>query len=391
MRKFRLKRGKYGHFMEVYHFGWIAVEGEALSTLQGIIDQTGRLATMGDNERRSLWVEYPGKGRRIHWLQITTQKMYDSFISLTISDGRFARFSFRKDTDRCGILELPPFIGEILKDLLSDITEVIDGILEDPGAYNRHVDERLPKRLRVGRIPRRTLEAIVPDLKLDITDPKLTREALETVRDGKTPTLRTMTIREFCHWFRVAYQAFIKYNDDEGIDDLEFYMRHCLNNGQFLSAIIHDPDSEKGYRRFAKGHYGEIGLSKCGVLGHRCRDGWMIEVYADNYAYLKDILNMIGALYKAGAPLHVHDPGRLLAVIDKTDMLAIRPKTYHDYMSYDDTGCGGSLSLSKEEELCPGEENGWTPERLEAVIAATEWEPLQEVAPENELTNDDKS
>lgn len=147
----------------------------------------------------------------------------------------------------------------------------------------------------------------------------------------------------------------------------------------------YDPDSEKDFIMFATDHYGEIGLTRCDVRGMRVSDGWKVSIHASYYEFTEKLLDMIGALYAAGAPLYVHDPDRLLAVIDKTDWFAIKPNTYHDYRSYDDTDCGGSLTLPFDDEVPDDgddtDEDRWNKARLEAVIAAAEWQPIPQVKP----------
>ena len=364
----------------------IVVRGEGLYSLQGILELTGRLAPMVDDEERSLWVEIPDRKRKIHWYRIRTCKVYNEYIGLLITDGRWSAVTFRNDTGRYGTIDADEWEEMVIGNLLTDIENLVSQILKDPDKYNRHVEECLPKQMRMGRIPRRSLEEIVPDFSLDIADPDLTRKALIAVRDGKTPTLKSMTIREFCHWYRVAFQAFHKRGQDtSSADDVEYYGTHCFCNPNAITNMGYDPDSEKDFIMFATDHYGEIGLTRCDVRGMRVANGRKISIDASYYIFTEELLDMIGALYAAGAPLYVHDPDRLLAVIDKTDWFAIKPNTYHDYRSYDDTDCGGSLTLPLDDEVpddgVDADESRWNKARLEAVIAAAEWQPIPQVKP----------
>ena len=372
--------------LDTSRFQDIVVRGESLSSLQGILELTGRLAPMGDDEERSLWVEIPDRKRKVHWYRIRTCKVYNEYIGLLITDGRWSAATFCNDTGRYGTIDADEWEEMVIGNLLTDIENLVSQILKDPDKYNRHVEECLPKQMRMGRIPRRSLEEIVPDFSLDIADSDLTRKALIAVRDGKTPTLKSMTIREFCHWYRVAFQAFHKIRQGTGtMDDLHYYATHCFCNPDIITNMGYDPDSEKDFIRFATDHYGEIGLTRCDVRGMRVANGWKISIDASYYIFTEKLLDMIGALYAAGAPLYVHDPERLLAVIDKTDWFAIKPNTYRNYRSYDDTDCGGSLALPLDDEVpdddVDADESRWNKARLEAVIAAAEWQPIPQVKP----------
>ena len=61
--------------LDTSRFQDIVVRGESLSSLQGILELTGRLAPMGDDDERSLWVEIPDRKRKVHWYRIRTCKV----------------------------------------------------------------------------------------------------------------------------------------------------------------------------------------------------------------------------------------------------------------------------------------------------------------------------
>lgn len=139
--------------LDTSRFQDIVVRGESLSSLQGILELTGRLAPMGDDEERSLWVEIPDRRRKTHWYRIRTCKVYNEYIGLLITDGRWSAATFCNDTGRYGTMDADEWEEMVIEDLLTDIESLVSQILNDPDKYNRHVEDCLPKQMRMGRIP----------------------------------------------------------------------------------------------------------------------------------------------------------------------------------------------------------------------------------------------
>lgn len=370
------------------HYGEIQVKEESLSLVKSILEQTGRLAPMGDDEVRTLWVDVTGDDGKIYWFRFRTW-IYMERIGLDILDERNMSITSLTNTD---FAQYPyhdyDYLEKFLSRLLEDLTALIDSICEDASSYNEYVEKNLPKQFRRGRISREKLVELVPEYKLSVAEPSVARQALIALIGNRTPTLKKMTIREYCKWYRIAFNAFHHHEETEDdrrkYSDTEFYDRHSTCCPDAINSGGYNIDSEKDFIIFDQiQHYGEIGLTRCNVFARRFgQNQWKIDIQSSYTASTENVLNMVAALYKAGAPLYLYNPADYLAALDRTDYFAIKPDVYHDYRSSNDEDCGGSMEIPFPDEIyddLPPEEVTWTKERLDAVIAATEWKPLEKV------------
>lgn len=370
--------------MKSNHWGEILLTGLSLSLLRTILEQTARLAPMGDDEVRTLWVDVKGEEGKIYWLRFRTS-VYRNTFNLDILDEREMSITRLTNKDSLQPYYDYDYLETFLSRLLEDLTALIDDICKDASSYNEYVEKNLPKQLRSGRIPTEKLVELIPEFKLPVLEPGVARLALIALIGNRTPTLKKMTIQEYCKWYRVAFNAFHNHVETEEekrkLDDIEFYDRHSTCCRDAISSGGYNIDSEKDFAEFAQGHYGEIGLARCNVFARALGPNqWKIDIDASYTASTENVLNIVAALYKASAPLYLFNPSDYLAALDGTDYFAIKPNVYHDYRSSNGKGCGGSLELPFPDEiyddLTPGETT-WTKTRLDAVIAATEWEPLE--------------
>ena len=149
-----------------------------------------------------------------------------------------------------------------------------------------------------------------------------------------------------------------------------------------MSLGEHDADSEEDFIKVAVGHYGEIDLTRLDILAvHDYEEkGWMIYVRNSYSCYIGKTINIVAALYKAGAPvtLSPENAETCLAAVEQRDSVRIKPYTYHDYTSEDD-GCGGATELPFEEEMtfC----SRWSLASLRDVISKAVWDEIPEVIP----------
>ena len=363
----------------------IMVEGKSLKLLNKILDQTDRLAPMGDDEMRTFWIEVPGERCEPAWFRIRTCRVYNGYIGLDILEHRDMAYTVFYKDDRRGITS-SDYWNKFLSMFLDDITHLIDYIVENEDDYNAYVDARLPKQLREGKIRRRKLVELLPDYKLNVELPDVARQALTALIGDRTPTVGKMTIREFCKWYRIAYYAFMgteESAESAKMSDMEFYNTRSVCCRGVFDNYEFDFDSEKDYLEFAKDHYSEIGLSRCDIAGvHIAPDQWKIGVGGSYSSSTGPVLNIVAALYKAGAPLYLYNPVRYLAALDETDYFAVKPNIYHDYLNSNDDDCGGSVNLPFTDEITEdssGEDSLWTMKKLTEVIAETQWKPLLSV------------
>lgn len=376
------------HFMSLLisnHYGEIGLKGAPLLRISSIIEQTNRLAPMGDDQTRVLWVDALGDDGRTYWFRFRTW-VYQDLYGLDILEERHMSITCLTNKET---FEKPvniDFYDKFLALALADLTDLVDAICKAPAAYNKYVEKNLPKQLRHGRIQRERLAELVPAYKLNIAEPGVARQALIALIGGRTPCVKKMTIREYCKWYRIAYNAFHGHKESEEelrqYSDTEFYDRHSSCCMRAIESNQYDVDSEADYLEFAQGHYGEIGLSRCCIHGREfAPNQWKISVDNSYINLTEKVLDIIAALYKAGAPLYEYNPASYLAILDGNDYFAIKPDTYHDYGSSNDN-CSGSLSLPYPDEIYEDDTDPntvWTQERLNAVIAATRWTPLQKV------------
>lgn len=373
--------------MRPHHFDEIQLKGLSLSLTRTILEQTARLAPMGDDEVRSLRVDVKGGDGKIHWFRFRTS-VYRDTISLDILDERNMSIMSLTNKD---FVQAPfydyDYLETFLSGLLEDLTALIDSICKDASSYNEYVEKNLPKQFRCGRIPRGKLVGLIPEFKLSVTEPGVARQGLIAIIGNRTPTLRKMTIKEYCKWYRIAFNAFLSYKETEDekrkYSDIEFYDLHSTCCPDAIRSGGYDIDSEKDFIEFAKGHYGEIGLTRCNVFARAIEPRqWKIDIDSSYTVTTAQVLNIVAAMYKAGAPLYLYNPADFLAALDETDYFAVKPNVYHDHRNLNGEVCGGSLEIPFPDEIyddLPPEETIWTKERLNAVISATEWEPLEKV------------
>ena len=106
---------------------------------------------------------------------------------------------------------------------------------------------------------------------------------VKMLQDCKTYSgepLDKMTIRTFCKYYRVAYEAYRDWDAEEDFsapkDDVEFYRkRHFKRVSDKL-----DLDSEEDFRKFDHDHYGELGFSRTNILAddYTVPGKWVIRV-----------------------------------------------------------------------------------------------------------------
>ena len=392
---------------------------DSYGILKRIIVQMDRLAPEGEDDLRAMWLAIP-RGRIEDWCTFEeyreaireddgSEASYEDYVNawrfefpdetmwLKIwtkhsDEWQFDMLCFNNSRDYSFLIEKSRATKEsnsyglwddkeFLEKFLVGITGLIDSICKDPDGYNAFVEAQLPKQYRKGKIKRSVLNEIAPFERLNFSDPENTIKAIKAFMAGEFEGkgLKSMTIREYCKWYRIAYNAFYGIEDKiPELGDLEFYERY-----KGVSSITRefDPDSPKDFHRFQRDHYGEILLSRTNIYVHEGDDGLLyICPDASYYAFIEEELNIIASLYKAGAPLFIHQPERKLAAIEGTDYVSIKENTYHDYVSGDEPECGSSIELPSPDEAASGGLE-WTEEILQAVIDNAEWKKLDEVKP----------
>ena len=208
-----------------------------------------------------------------------------------------------------------------------------------------------PYQQRTGKIARKDFNRIEPRFRIESKDRETSIKALEDSVNGRSvPPLETMTIRQYCKYFRIAHEVYesfyrnlpvSKYNQTEqtyGPNELHgvaYYnrMKFAKIDEQY------DIDSPDDFIWFAKDHYGELGLSRLNIFASDTeRSGWVIVVSNSYSANAGLAIEVATALYKSGVPLIIHDADKLLKILEEEDYVRLVPYSYHNYMGYQEEG-----------------------------------------------------
>ena len=322
------------------------------------------VTTVEEYER--IWKEcYPCETQ---WVRLTTA-VYENNVFLHLYDGEMGYANYRGDKQGH---YLHPVFFEYLESLLNEVRILVKRVLEDVDAYNAYVEEHLPKQIREGRILRKELYRILPWRRPDLEDKEKIVKMLQNCKTYCGEPLDEMTIRTFCKYYRIAYEAFRELDAEEitndPIDDVEFYRkRHFHKISDKLNL-----DSEDDFQKFDHDHYGELGFSRTNVLAddYTVPGKWVIRLSISYSSQIWDGLKVALALYETGAPLHIDDAERLLAAVEETDFVRLTSCTFHNYLNWQDETSVYSLPWEYE---CDYEEYGITREQLQEIIDYSEW------------------
>ena len=218
--------------------GWrsIVVERQALQDLIDIEERMQVLAPIGDDNRRGLWIyvhrglpsawytrqealdegviehkedylkkwreHYPDKGR---WFFVETSCYHQGHL-LIISDGTghyCSIKSYHNSTDDRSFADFEWFTTE----LLQIIQETVGEMLNNVANYNDKVADGLDYRQRMGRIPRAYFNKICPENRIHPKDPERAQTVLKEIIEHPREPLGKMTIRDYCHYYKIACLA----------------------------------------------------------------------------------------------------------------------------------------------------------------------------------------
>lgn len=374
---------------------------------------------IGDDEAREIWLEIP-RGTAEEWKSFDdTQSQYyaenslenyqealdddypydkewfflvtstyheNTFLKISDRDHRYVILTNRHFHDNAQPTDMYWF----LVPLLQLVKEKVADIAKDPEAYNRFIEENRPYRQRSGTIKSKDLNRIIPKRKLKVKNRKyciqvmkelIRREEIyesgnsDWVSQNVPAPFDTMTIRQFCKYFRIADTAAwppskkkrIKMTT-EPVDDVKYYHR-----GFHGPLDQYDLDSEKDFLEFAQDHYGEIGLSRMNVGATRHYAGckWLITFGISYSAHDEAGLRIALALYETGAPFIFYDAENLLHILEETGTVRLSPFTFHDYLKGGDDE--GVIDLPFVQDCDkPGE---LTRAQYDEIVRLAKWEP----------------
>ena len=353
----------------------IVVGGDMLERLVEIQHRFERLAVMGDDEYRGFYIEVPrpapeewGDAEELiatgeyesresfledwlacnpmepRWFHVASCR-YRDFRSIRITDRKRTRFIIANRSN-CEDAESDYlWYKEILIGLFDYLERLIDVIVANPDGFNDYVAHNLPYQQRTGRISQKEFDSIVPNFKIEVEDMETSIKALEDSVNGcSVPLLKTMTIRKYCSYYRIANEAYETYYRNRGVveciyiepQDIPEELRDVVYYKQkkFVDVTeMYDIDSQDDFRRFATDHYGELGLSRLNILASNDRQhGWKIVVSNSYSAKVELAIEVATALYKAGVPLMIYDAEKFLKILEEEDYVRLVPESFHNYM-----------------------------------------------------------
>ena len=398
----------------------IVVGGDMLERLVEIQHRFEQLAVMGDDKYRGFYIEVPrptpeewGDAEDLvasgeydsreeflaDWLAFNPMETKWFYIaSSRYGDSRSIRVTDRKHT-RFIITNCPKctdagpddtWCRENLTRLFDYLEQMIDVIVANPDGFNDYVAQNLPYQQRIGRISQKEFNRIVPNCKIEVEDKETAIKALEDSVHGRSvPPLETMTIRQYCSYYRIANEAYEAYYRKRGasgrvyedpqdvpveLRDVVYYKRK-----KFVDVIeMYDIDNPEDFMRFATDHYGELGLSRLNIFAsHDRQQGWKIVVSNSYSANAGLAIEVATALYKAGAPLLIYDAEKLLRILLEEDYVRLVPDSYHNYMGYQEEGSVYELPWEYE---CSDDSNSvLTKEQYQAIVSIAEWQDVERI------------
>ena len=400
----------------------IVVGGDMLERLVEIQHQFERLAVMGDDEYRGFYIEVPrpapeewGDAEELiasgeydsreafladwlafnpmetRWFHVASNRYGDSR-SIRVTDREHTHFIITNHSKCTDAEPDDTWCRENLTRLFDYLQRMIDVIVANPDGFNDYVAHNLPYQQRTGRIAQKEFNRIVPNCKIEVEDKETAIKALEDSVHGRSvPPLETMTIRQYCSYYRIANEAYEAYYRKRGasgrfyedpqdvpeeLRDVAYYKRIKFVDEE----ILYDIDSPEDFIRFATVHYGELGLSRLNIFASNKRQkGWMIIVSNSYSANVGLAIEVATALYKARAPLLIYDAEKLLRILLEEDYVRLVPDSYHNYMGYQEEG--SVYELPWEYECSEDTDSVLNKEQYQAIISNAEWQPEEQAKP----------
>jgi len=401
----------------------IVVSNKLLSMLIEVQTQFERLEAMGDDEFRAIHIELPRptpdewgnceeeiaegeyKNREeyikdweaynpteTYWFYVSVAR-YNEYRSLIFNNKKHRYFVITNHSSyaqRGTGFQNGQWYEECLIKIFSYLKNLINTIESNPDGYNEYVSNNLPYQLRYGRIARKDFNRIEPRFKIEVEDREWAIKALEaSIRNEIAEPLSTMTIRQYCKYFRIGHEAYVRYyqklvpeytrrvilrDTPEELLDVAYYNKTELKHIDEK----YDLDSEEDFKKFAKGHYGELGFSRLNICASNFqRKGWVIEVSNSYSAYVDVAIDVATAIYKSGVPLEIYDAEKLMKILNEEDYVGLIPRTFHDYMNHHDEGT--VYELPWEYQLSDKSEFLLTKAQYDEIISLAEWDEIEKV------------
>ncbi len=366
------------------------VNDASLEVMLRIENEMRRLKVMGDDERRSLWLEIHLPGRRYYWGEDRRDRNGNLWYRLSTGNYRGFHYMLLSDKRHKFIdLRSQPFVGDernpehrykdLLKPLLcleEYVRNIVDAVCANPDEYNNYVEVNLPYRKKSGVIKRSVLNGICP-LYRRVEDPEVEIELLEAVRDSQLTVLKEMTLNVYMHYWRLAYVAYRTHKDfepdspDEYVAESDREVFRYSSKGYDLEG--YDLDSQDDFIKWKKAnslyHCSDVAYARVHLWAVREDSGlWHFEMSYNVGGYFRDILNIVRALYEQGIIVGIHHwVDDALAQLREEDTVRISP-------------CPNKY---QEEISLPTVGDGVTRKMVNAIIREAVWDKEELVLPES--------
>ena len=377
-------------------FNGYQVNPSCATIMERMAQTMGRLAVMGDDERRTLWLPFitrrkhggwdfvePEKG--LLWYKISIQQ-YKGIYYLIINDLQRQCVIYKSNDDHCGGRVIHEYEAERVEKALLQLEEyvqtIVDWIVAKPEEYNTYITENLPYRKRHGKIQRSVLYKFISGYRR-LEDRTEKMQLLEQLKMQGPTMYETMTLNTYARVWRIAWDTYQAANadiwdrkgeDETDLTDREMFIRHS-NKGN--EAEKFDWDSEADFVQWKQEnssyHNLDVAYARIHLWPHHDEETglWHYHLSFSVYGYYPDVLIIAEALYKQGICVELSPFDRVMGILREDDLVGIVP--YPDkYM--DRGGTTNQIRL-------PYVEEDVTEEKLLELILLTEWEPEEQVQP----------
>ncbi len=387
------------------------VDDKSLEILMRIEQVMQRLAVIGDDEQRSLWIEVlrgaPEEWREyeevkeneevssyeeylsywqemlpneVEWWRITSAR-YKKFHYLIISDGERHLYTLSSTKDvyserpTAGMVD----VAETLAKIETYVTSLVDDIVTDANSYNKYVAKNLPYGKRTGRIRRSILNNTLPEYRMKIEDKTRAVAMLEQMVASAPKFIEHMTLRDYMHYWRIADTAFYKcenrfkssYDSTQPQTDEEYFRR----SGKGYEINKYDLDSESVFRKWIDEvsiyHGLDIAYARISLFPEYKSERWCLHMSTWRYYYMADVIRIALALADNNVPVFVYQAQTMLDIIAEKDYVGLTPY-------------GGShLKIGEvgNDIWLPEADEDISEQSVQSIIDNAEWDPIEEVKP----------
>lgn len=328
----------------------LSPDGHGRGILLTILERMKDLAPMGDDDRRSLWIETlcedPGE---VAWYEVTSGSYRDShyivisdeecFSLMIVSGGALLDSDVDTDVD----------VSDFLNSLNGYLSRLVGRIRVSPERYNDYIEENLPYSKRTGKILRSKRDALMPWMRIGVPD-----GAEDFVRnciayEDCPPGEEKIGAKTFLEALRAAM-------DEAG---------ECLYQFEDLSDLYSDEENLGEVFPFMNLRFPD---------GYRLRPkknregGWYISFHCCYEGYLDVALSLCLSLRRQGLPVMIENPSAIAIALSGDDYVDIFPGA-----------CEFDTEIGMAEMELPSPNRDVREILYSELVEAVEWDPITPV------------